>query len=221
MVGRSGFSGSFMDRRSEIYEKAMALFAERGYDNTPMSLVSKSLGLSKAGIYHYFESKEQLLFLTHEYFMNKNLIPILEEAEKITDPIKRIAYFIKNNTRSLASDDSGRLLIREAPRLSPENYQVIKGIWRKVFELFRNTLDQLGREGKVKKINPTFASFAAIGMMGWVIYWFDNTQDGSIDNLSDDFIEIFLRGILEAPVQPPRHEGPREGQENSCTSHEE
>jgi AcrR family transcriptional regulator len=186
-----------MDRRSEIYEKTMELFSERGYDNTPISLVSKSLGLSKAGIYHYFQSKEELLFRTHEYFIKKNLIPILEKAEKISDPVERITYFVENNTRSLASDKSGRLLIREAPRLSPKNYEVIKDMWRRVFELLRGAVEELDRQGKTKKINHTFAAFAALGMMGWVIYWFDNARADSIEECAGNFTEIILRGMLK------------------------
>ena len=186
-----------MDRRPEIYEKATALFAERGYDNTPMSLVSKTLGMSKAGIYHYFPSKEHLLFRTHEYFMQKKLIPILDEAEKISDPVERISYFIRQNIESLVSDDSGRLLIREAPRLSPENYDVIKGVWRRVFDMIRNAIQELDRHGRIKKMNHNFAAFAAIGMMGWVIYWFDNTGNESAESLADSFIEIFFKGLLD------------------------
>ena len=185
-----------MDRRSEIYEKTMELFSEHGYDNTPMSLVSKSLGLSKAGIYHYFKSKEELLFRTHEYFMKKNLIPIIEKAEKISDPVERITYFIEKNTKSLASDNSGRLLIREAPRLSPENYTYIRKIWRRVYELIRGAIEELDRKGKIKKINHTFAAFAALGMMGWVIYWFDNNGADSIDECVGNFTEIIFRGML-------------------------
>lgn len=185
-----------MDRRSEIYERAMELFVERGYDNTPMSLVSKSLGLSKAGIYHYFESKEHLLFRIHEYFMHKNLIPILEEAEKISNPIQRITYFIKQNTKGLASDASGRLLIREASRLSPENYRTIEQIWRRVLDLLRKSIEELNSQGKAKKINPTFAAFAALGMMGWVVYWFDHSRNGSSDEVAESFVEIFFKGML-------------------------
>ena len=52
-----------IDRVDEVVEVALRLFLERGYDNTPMSLLAKKLGLTKAGIYHHFASKEDL-FLT-------------------------------------------------------------------------------------------------------------------------------------------------------------
>ncbi len=48
-------------KRNEIIEATLALIAERGVHNTPMSLVSKSSGIAAGTIYHYFESKEKLI----------------------------------------------------------------------------------------------------------------------------------------------------------------
>ena len=76
----------------------MGLFLEHGYDNTPVSLIAKTVGLTKPGLYHYFQSKEKLLFLIHEYYLKKDFIPIIEEAERISDPEERISFFLKGYT---------------------------------------------------------------------------------------------------------------------------
>jgi AcrR family transcriptional regulator len=49
------------DTRSAILNRAAALFSEKGYAGTSMSDLAEQLGLSKAAIYHHFESKETLL----------------------------------------------------------------------------------------------------------------------------------------------------------------
>ena len=53
------------NRRSEIYKKALDLFVNKGYDATSMSMIAKELGMSKANIYHYFSSKEDILYQLH------------------------------------------------------------------------------------------------------------------------------------------------------------
>ena len=73
-------------RVEEVVEVALRLFLERGYDNTPMSLLAKRLGLTKAGIYHHFASKEDLLFLVHQTAMERGLEPVFDAAARETDP---------------------------------------------------------------------------------------------------------------------------------------
>jgi hypothetical protein len=52
----------FLDGASE---QLTELILERGYDNTPMSVIAKTLGMTKAGIYHHIETKEDLLYAVH------------------------------------------------------------------------------------------------------------------------------------------------------------
>lgn len=49
------------DKRSAILEATLNLIAERGFHNTPMSMIAKESGASTGIIYHYFESKEELI----------------------------------------------------------------------------------------------------------------------------------------------------------------
>jgi AcrR family transcriptional regulator len=187
-----------LDRREEIYEKAMELFIAEGYDRTPLSKIAKTLGLAKAGLYHYFNSKEDLLFFIHERNLKRDLIPIMESAEKIRDPEERISYLIKEYTRaSMTRDASERVLIHEVGKLKPEHRKIINQSWRRFFDLFRNSLSELEVLGKSKKINKTFAAFALIGMCRWTFYWFDAGRMESANELSDTYEEVFFRGILK------------------------
>jgi AcrR family transcriptional regulator len=49
------------DKRTAILEATLALISERGFHNTPMSLVAKTSGVSTGIIYHYFSGKEELI----------------------------------------------------------------------------------------------------------------------------------------------------------------
>ena len=88
-----------MGSREKIYKKALELFIEHGYDNTPMSHIAEAVDLSKAGLYHYFASKKHLLFLIHEHYLEKNLIPLIQTAEKIPDPEERLHYIMQAYTK--------------------------------------------------------------------------------------------------------------------------
>ena len=80
-------------KNSEIYAKALDLFVKNGYDATSMSMIAETLGMSKANLYYYCSSKENLLYQIHLDFLNNRFLPILFETERIKDPAERIVFF--------------------------------------------------------------------------------------------------------------------------------
>lgn len=182
---------------------ACRLFLERGYDNTPMSLIGKELGFTKAGIYHHFESKEHLLYVVHRTNIERMLLPIIEESEREADSEVRLRRFITGYSRLLTRDPSIRVMISEARRLSPEHLAEIEAVWRRAFDLVRDALCKLKDKGRCRSdLDPTYAAFAAIGMCSWIAYWFDYTRPQSGDAVARTMADIFLAGVLvESPAK--------------------
>ena len=185
------------ERIEEIFQIAMELFIERGYDNTPLSLIAKEANLSKSGLFHYFSSKEHLLFLVHKHIMEKHMIPILDEAEREPDPEKRLRTFIHGYIGVVTRDQkTTQMLMHEAKRLLPEHYMEIYLIWRRILSVFSDAIAGMKDQGKVPgTLNTSFAAFAAIGMCIWTPNWFDIFRPESKSKLVDTFIRIFMAGI--------------------------
>ena len=187
------------ERLEKIYDKALEMFVAKGYDQTALSQIAKELGLTKAGLYHYFSSKEDLLFFVHERHMNRVYNPILEASQKISDPEERIVYFIRNYTlKAMTRDASARVLIHETNNLKTENRQKITVLWRNGLDLIRNALSEMEAQGKIDKINKNFAAFALLGMCSWTFYWFDYERQESGEELADTYVRVFLKGVLKA-----------------------
>ena len=192
-------------RVEEVVEVALELFLERGYDNTPMSLLAKRLGLTKAGIYHHFASKEDLLFLVHKTAMQRGLRPVFEAAARETDPERRLRAFLYEHARMLALDPTAMLLIREARRLSPKHLQEIKKTWRRGFDVVRDAITELQRQGRCRAdTKATFAALAGIGMGSWIAYWFDPARPQSAEAVARTMTDIFIGGLLSAPLRQSR-----------------
>ncbi|WP_051184844.1 TetR/AcrR family transcriptional regulator [Desulfatiglans anilini] len=185
-----------MDKRDRICDKALELFLRDGYEQTPLSRVAKALGLSKAGLYHYFSSKEELLFQIHERQMERTFIPVLEKAEKIADPTERVAFFMREYIlHAMTQDPSVRVVVHETQNLARTHRARIDRVWRRGFDLIRNALLEMKAAGKAKDVNMTFATFGALGMCSWIFYWFDYSRQESARELADTYVEIFLRGL--------------------------
>jgi AcrR family transcriptional regulator len=187
------------DQLEKISEKAQELFIANGYSQTALSHIAKAVGLTKAGLYHYFGSKEDLLFFVHERSIERIFIPILEAAGKIPDPEERIVFFIKNYTlKAMTQDASVRVIIRETQNLKTENREKIRGVWRKGFNLVRDSISEMEAQGKVENINKTFATFALLGMCSWTFYWFDYERRENGKELADTYVRVFLKGVLNS-----------------------
>src|SRR5271163_725909 len=58
----------FERRLAEILDHATAVFYEKGYERATLRDLSRASGISLAGLYYYFESKEELLYLIQKYY---------------------------------------------------------------------------------------------------------------------------------------------------------
>jgi AcrR family transcriptional regulator len=183
-------------RVDEIYRVAVTLFLERGYDATPLSLIAQELGLTKAGLYHHFASKEQLLFDIHRDRMRDSLEPIIERAESEPDPAVRLDRYLREFSAMMGSDPAIRLLIDESKRLSASHLEEIESVWRRGYRVMRRSIEELQAAGRCDPtLNATYAAFAAIGMCAWTLYWFDHERPRELSAVAADFATIFRRGL--------------------------
>ena len=187
-----------------VSEQLTQLILERGYDNTPMSVIAKTLGMTKAGIYHHIETKEDLLYAVHRRAIDRMLLPVIERADLVPEPEAKLRLFLFEYAHLMTRDPAARVLINEAHRLSPERFDEIRGVWRRGYHLVRDSIAALQKMGRCRSdINPGHAAFAALGMCSWILYWFDYTRPSSGNEIAATMCNIFMSGIVtkEASAQ--------------------
>ena len=78
---------------------AAQIFRDRGFDATSVSDIARALGLTKAGLYHHFESKEALLFEIMSFGLDKVRDEVLTPVRGIRDPEERLRQLIVRHAR--------------------------------------------------------------------------------------------------------------------------
>jgi len=115
--GRSPSSLSatrFDQRLSEILAHATAVFDEKGYEGASMRDLSRASGMSLAGLYYYFESKEKLLYLIQRHTFTTILERLRARLAGVTDPEERVRVFILNHLEYfLANQKAMKVLSHE------------------------------------------------------------------------------------------------------------
>src|SRR5919109_5412708 len=84
-----------LDSRQEILRTAARLFQQRGYHATSMNDVAAALKLSKGGLYHHFQSKDEILFNLMNHAMDVTEERVINPVRGIHDPEERLRTLIR------------------------------------------------------------------------------------------------------------------------------
>src|SRR5512135_3128642 len=111
---RSNDDRRFDRRLAEILEHATDVFYERGYEGASMRDLSRASGMSLAGMYYYFESKERLLYLIQKHTFSTIVERLRERLEGVSDSEQRVRIFIQNHLEYfLANQKAMKVLSHE------------------------------------------------------------------------------------------------------------
>lgn len=186
-----------LQKTEEIYRVIARLFAYRGYHSTSMREIARELGMNQSSLYHYFTSKQDILFTLMNDAMD-DVLAILQEISS-TDllPEDRLNRVLGFYTQYYAGDQERLiLLINEMNSLNEEYRSILVGKQRQYVQLIKSILEELAAQGKIKQIDPAIATFAFFGMVHYTIKWYHKDGPVSLDQLANSFVEIFTKGVL-------------------------
>lgn len=185
-----GVTRQYEKRKIEIMQKAMKLFMVKGFDATSTNDICWAAKMTKPSLYHYFSSKNHLLFSVHMHVIESILQPYLAETESIKDPQSRMEVMIRDYTKLIISHPELRFLLHESLTVKDKYYGEIKKEWRLLYGLFRSTISELQSNGKVSKdLEPSWAALLILGMISWMTFWFDYKSKERVDEI----IELTVR----------------------------
>jgi len=180
-----------------MYRTAAQLFRDRGYDATSVSDIARALGLTKAGLYHHFESKEALLFEIMMFGLDKVRDEVIVPIRAIRDPEERLRQLILRHGRIITRGQGAVAHLGDEIRaLPPAARKQIEHRMRVYFDLVRETLGELQAAGRLRAVDRTVATFSLIGMILWVPRWY--RQDGALSQeaVAEQIAAFALGGLI-------------------------
>jgi len=158
--------------------------------------LSRASGMSLAGLYYYFESKERLLFLIQKHTFSTVVERLKTRLEDAQDAEDRIRIFICNHLEYfLANRSAMKVLSHEADVLKNSFGSELAAIKREYYRICVGLLDDLKRDRGLQF--PTrIAVLSLFGMMNWIYTWHNPRVDADADALAGEMSDIFLRGVM-------------------------
>jgi TetR/AcrR family transcriptional regulator, cholesterol catabolism regulator len=185
------------DRRlSEILIHATNVFCEKGYEGASMRDLSRASGMSLAGLYYYFESKERLLFLIQKHTFTTIVQRLKARLDGISDPEQQIRIFILNHLEYfLTNPASMKVLSHEAEALKNGFGSEVAAIKREYYRICVGLLDDLKRVRGLQ-FSARIAVLSLFGMMNWIYTWHNPRVDADAEQIAREMGDIFLRGVM-------------------------
>jgi AcrR family transcriptional regulator len=186
----------FDKRLAEILAHATEVFCEKGYEGASMRDLSRASGMSLAGLYYYFESKERLLFLIQKHTFSTIVQRLKVRLEGVSDPEQQIRIFILNHLEYfLANQAAMKVLSHEADALKNGFATEVTAIKREYYRICVGLLDELKRARGLQS-STRIAVLSLFGMMNWIYTWHNPRVDADAGQLAGEMCDIFLRGVM-------------------------
>jgi AcrR family transcriptional regulator len=184
------------DRRlSEILAQATEVFCEKGYEGASMRDLSRSSGMSLAGLYYYFQSKERLLFLIQKHTFTTIVKHLKARLEGVTDPEQKIRIFILNHLEYfLANQAAMKVLSHESEALKNGFASEVAAIKREYYRIATGLVEELKRN-RALQASTRIAVLSLFGMMNWIYTWHNPRVDADAGQIAREMGDIFLRGV--------------------------
>jgi AcrR family transcriptional regulator len=188
-----------IDSRQEILHTAARLFQQRGYDATSMNDVAAALKLSKGGLYHHFESKDEILFHIMSQAMDITEERVINPVRGIPDPEQRLRALIRLHLEVVMSprDREITVMLHENHPLPPLLRKRINARKKDYVHFVENLISEVQRAHPPGgKVSPRAAAFALLGMINWVYQWYKPEGELQASNLVPQWTELFFGGIF-------------------------
>ncbi len=185
---------NYEQRRQEILDTAATMFAEKGFDGTSIADIANRCGVSKALLYHYYDSKDALLYdMLHSHC--QLLVGTANDALKRADQPQNQLQSLVRALMNLYMDSRNKhiVLLNDLHCLSAEQQSNIKRLEKSILQIIKDILEKL-RPDLTEPMRTSLAMYL-MGAINWTYTWFKPNGPFSAGEFADVATSVFLNGI--------------------------
>ncbi|KTQ96307.1 TetR family transcriptional regulator [Aureimonas ureilytica] len=190
-------ASDFEEKQHGILQSAAAVFAQQGMEKASMAQIASHCNVSKALLYHYYPSKEQLIFeIVHSHLVDleAGIAAAVDPALAPTVQLRILISTVLEKYRG--ADDAHKVQLVGTSALSDDQLMRIRSVERRIVRHFSDVL---------KRINPHLdtperpllmpVTMSLFGMMNWVYMWFREGGPITREDYADVATTLILEGV--------------------------
>ncbi|TAK36386.1 MAG: TetR/AcrR family transcriptional regulator [Chloroflexota bacterium] len=193
-------------QKKRIVTIAARLFARNGYAGTSVDDIAAEMGATKGTVYHYFRSKQTLLY--QAYVMSQ--VPLIANLREIVaaddPPDQKFRKLIRTQIAILQADPSVTSLLVASQQLNgefalpPAHRRVIRRNRKEYRQLIESILNDGIEKGVFRPVDVPVVTKIIIAGYGWLVNWFKPRGRLGIDEVCDVITDFFMSSLLARPT---------------------
>lgn len=159
-------------KREAVLNMAVEMFNEQGFNATSLDDVAARLNVTKPTIYHYFDSKEAVLFECVLTGVNQFKEALQEEANAKESGAERLRRLLMRYAE-IAMTSFGKCTIKNSDyRFSPKSEEKVHELKRIADRALRQVIADGIADGSLNDLDPKMFTFTALGALNWISTWY-------------------------------------------------
>lgn len=187
------------DKRRGILSRSARLFAEHGYTGTSITMIADACGVSKALMYHYYPSKDAVLFDLLEDHLQHLVTVVDAAAQGESDPSDRLFAISAALLEAYrGADAEHQVQISSLKLLPPEQQEILKALERKLVVSMSDAIAAAipAAAAKPELLKPLTMSL--FGMLNWHYLWFREGKGLSRETYAQMVTTLMIAGAEQA-----------------------
>ena len=187
----------FEEKQHQLLLTAAHVFATQGMDKASMSQIASEAEVSKSLLYHYYPSKDALIFAiihTHLEELDHALEQAVDPALPLEQRLEKLVLTVLMEYRG--ADDQHKVQLNAGPALSEEQRAQIHRVERRIVKHFSTIIDEihpaLNSPERPLLMPVTMSLF---GMLNWVYMWFRDGGQVSREDYAKIATTLILEGV--------------------------
>ena len=198
-AGASERAARALGRRDDVIRKAAGLFDERGYHSTSMENIASAVGLRKPTLYHYFGSKDEILYWIHDEFIELLIGRHERRLGTAMSPEQQVLEIMGDILELMETHRGHVRVFFEHWRELPAEQRAGIDAKRSRYEGLVRTSIQAGiDDGTFRDLDPQLAALGVFGVCNWAYQWYRSDGELRSREIAYAFWDMLMRGMVRS-----------------------
>ena len=181
----------------DVTRAAVRLFAAQGFANTSVQQIVEAAGVTKGAMYHYFESKDDLLFAIYERMLSlqkSHLDEIIARGGAVDDVLRAVCIDVVETSIEFLPE--GTVFFRSQHMLTAPRQQEVVRRRREYHDAFAGLVRRGQDEGRYRTDIPHAVLIASFfSDLHYLSHWYDPAGPESAAVVAEQLTDLFMTGI--------------------------
>ncbi|HWK29579.1 MAG TPA: TetR/AcrR family transcriptional regulator [Solirubrobacter sp.] len=181
----------------EMLQRAAEVFARKGYDGASLQDLAEAIGMQKGSLYHWIETKEDLLVAVIERAHEATLASNVRWRD-VEDPVEALHVFVADHARvAIEHQLATRVYLQDFESISAARRRDVLRSRDSYEAELRGLLERGQATGRLRDgVDVRLSAFAILGMVNWLAIWYRADGDLRPDDIVRELAAMAVAGVV-------------------------